>query len=1812
MVEAMDRLRQERIERSEAGAMGEAFGVQVSKEGSLSLRWKYKDRRRELSDGISIEPCGSIYALAHELIHALPIEVLMAELAALPYRNLGEIEGQSPSFAEAYHHLLNHAYQDEAISNLGEVILHRDMKAAEIPLEAFIDPTELSVIQAMAEVYEQAGPTGFIRSELYIGRNHRSSYSVQRIAQAALLATLNPALLADPSLGQVLLEQGIQLEGQGKLASYLGEIDLAGGKISLGKVTALLSRLRADGIQIQIDPAQMVANCQEALALMTGARQRASVSFLGQAQETRCRVELMAEIRRRFENYRRQFEKALEKAKAKRAKKSTDSQSIDAAKQAELPSAVERAREEGEYFRGLREEEKRYERHPPSQAEASKTEVKHYKRQRQELARTKKRAAWQDFPGLVSLYRQIFLLSRGAEAEERTTLGHLAQEVHDFLVANIHPQSLHAGMQIWDDKLPQIILGLEAARWSDQFERITVEDMRTSLCLLFDSLGHVGQLNVQPFVFRIVVEAMTDPKVRGLITTETLSQLAKEYKDFHLSTEIDEEYYTETLSLLADFMQNLASLGSISALLPRHELVEGGTEAKKGAAELIDWECFALQAAYACGSSKPSYSPFARVDYFSRDFLPEHVHVDVQTEYEGKYAQYKNLPDFDSILRYQRDLFKIRSGRDFSFKNNSEKGEREGNLQIPTLFWLGDASPHVSVDLPLYPPHPDPHLPQAVIAQEGGHLQSLHLALEALEREASLREIPHSLKKAAEVELGRDLTDPGTRWVATQLAIRWARLAASCGDQEWAVSLLDEHRLSLHSENLEILADHSLDENRMALELAQRLLPLAVPGEFEAKQNALRELREEYETTIHLRRSGYSPALIAACLSCWVRESELRPALLDLLQSAVDHTANFDIHTPTFRSGVAALLVEIDEGNLTHQDKDALLVRLLSKTLPDRSKAKATLLSPRKKLEAFQWFQDLVLSDEVLDRLALYPGAESVLLARTQEVLAEVGTVPLSLEMEGKLLGLTTRLTRWMQQHHPEILDAENADRLGRVSDDPHYQLALATVFPSRQVLVDTELPVDRWSPVMVRKGLQDRAQAWERLRETLEGDTGEDVERTQRALRVLEAFVLHEVESSGQRTDVLKEAMDLFQAFEQRSRVSSSNSVRHGAATALTLYSRALRVMSRQDQVFLENLTQIPAVSWAMGWTEEAWNAGRAMNPVQEEIWQAILATPTVSDAVRKRELCLLVLAEERFPLTLRRRAALALAHGSASGSTFESLITGYQANQEEAAEGRFYNLIAAYWQRVGQLPDPAGTLLLVERAGQDPDIFWSDFERILRGESGGEVTELALELRALRQGKYGDRFLTEVNTALTSAQPTREALVFRDEIARFLPAAGRAKLVPRVRAVQLLRLEREERLQIISRDLPPAFLRQPAEIRFLLLKFLEEMPQVQVQSLVRELRDLSETAGDAEVFRRFFLRVGLEKGGQFLSTMVGTVPDADRAIYAVLQDKVPPSSFAEVRATVAKELGQALEEIFSEFEEEPVASASMGEVYRAKLKAGGTKVYAKISTPSKRAQTQMAVQTLLKVADAYEAEQDRFEAIFDIPGQIRFFAKQLQRQLDFKNERKNALSIGGYEAGEYRIPEFIMDFSTDHITIMLPAPGVKVTELEDPQERAQAAEQFADDALNMLADGRYHADPHPANEFWDTVLRRLTWLDWGVVDHLNYEAWKKTMALPLAVALGDTETKLSALRAASSRATEDRFAALRADLSAGQATGSVGEQLNQFLNLAGRKHRIYLDPEIMRAIAFLSTVEGVVKELNPTQNFAADVLRVFAKRRR
>jgi predicted unusual protein kinase regulating ubiquinone biosynthesis (AarF/ABC1/UbiB family) len=60
------------------------------------------------------------------------------------------------------------------------------------------------------------------------------------------------------------------------------------------------------------------------------------------------------------------------------------------------------------------------------------------------------------------------------------------------------------------------------------------------------------------------------------------------------------------------------------------------------------------------------------------------------------------------------------------------------------------------------------------------------------------------------------------------------------------------------------------------------------------------------------------------------------------------------------------------------------------------------------------------------------------------------------------------------------------------------------------------------------------------------------------------------------------------------------------------------------------------------------------------------------------------------------------------------------------------------------------------------------------------------------------------------------------------------------------------------------------------------------------------------------------------------------------------------------------------------------------------------------------------------------------------------------------------------------------------------------------------------------------------------------------------------------------------------------------------VGEQLNQFLNLAGRKHRIYLDPEIMRAIAFLSTVEGVVKELNPTQNFAADVLRVFAKRRR
>ena len=505
-------------------------------------------------------------------------------------------------------------------------------------------------------------------------------------------------------------------------------------------------------------------------------------------------------------------------------------------------------------------------------------------------------------------------------------------------------------------------------------------------------------------------------------------------------------------------------------------------------------------------------------------------------------------------------------------------------------------------------------------------------------------------------------------------------------------------------------------------------------------------------------------------------------------------------------------------------------------------------------------------------------------------------------------------------------------------------------------------------------------------------------------------------------------------------------------------------------------------------------------------------------------------------------------------------------------------------------------GRALLVWKGGANRETFWKKFDETFQeNRDAVPIDALTLELIALRHGKHGDRFLQDLNRYLAAREPRRLGLLFQKEIEKLsLPTRET------VQQVEWRRAEREERLEMIRMNLPAAFSRQPREIRFLLRSFLKHLPDARANSLIAEMRALQAASSDAEVFCHFFKRTGLEKAGQFLSTLVGLVPDEDRKIYAELQDDVPASSLSELRGTIEREIGKPIHKVFSEWNDVAVAVASMGEVHWGRRRSDSTEIVAKVITPSKRANVTMAIAALRGVAEDYEKNQRRFSTPLDVVEELRNFADQLQAQVHFDRERRNAAKSDGV-----RYPEYDYDLSTESLNVMQVAPGVKATNLEDPAERRKAAAAYAQQALAMLfREGYFHGDPHPGNVFWEENTGILTWLDWGVVENISKEDRVLLSRLLVATQIGNPEMMTQAMMEAASDFAA--LGALRQSLEQNPLQSSNGARLQEFLHRASQ-HRIWLRPPIMRAVAYLLIVQGVVHDLDPARDFSEDVGRAM-----
>jgi len=243
--------------------------------------------------------------------------------------------------------------------------------------------------------------------------------------------------------------------------------------------------------------------------------------------------------------------------------------------------------------------------------------------------------------------------------------------------------------------------------------------------------------------------------------------------------------------------------------------------------------------------------------------------------------------------------------------------------------------------------------------------------------------------------------------------------------------------------------------------------------------------------------------------------------------------------------------------------------------------------------------------------------------------------------------------------------------------------------------------------------------------------------------------------------------------------------------------------------------------------------------------------------------------------------------------------------------------------------------------------------------------------------------------------------------------------------------------------------------------------------------------------------------KIGQALGTRADLLPLAYVKQLSTLQDQVPPFPTSEAFARIESELGRALSEAYAEIDAEPVASASLGQVYRARMHTG-EEVAVKVQRPRLRETVGRDIAVLGRIT--------RFLARFpsvsenaDWEGMLREFDATIHEEMDYAREGRNAdrfrQNFRGWRA--VRVPAIHWTHTTARVLTMEFMRGTKVTDIEGLRARRISPVKVNRLLVRaylkqLLEDGFFHADPHPGN-LLVTDTGRLVFFDFGMTGRIT-----------------------------------------------------------------------------------------------------------------
>ena len=351
--------------------------------------------------------------------------------------------------------------------------------------------------------------------------------------------------------------------------------------------------------------------------------------------------------------------------------------------------------------------------------------------------------------------------------------------------------------------------------------------------------------------------------------------------------------------------------------------------------------------------------------------------------------------------------------------------------------------------------------------------------------------------------------------------------------------------------------------------------------------------------------------------------------------------------------------------------------------------------------------------------------------------------------------------------------------------------------------------------------------------------------------------------------------------------------------------------------------------------------------------------------------------------------------------------------------------------------------------------------------------------------------------------------------------------------------------------------------------------------------------------------------KLGQMLSTRPDLIPPEYVTELEKLQEHAVPFSNEIARQVIQDELNCPLKDAFTKFGKQPVASASLSQVYRAELKTGQV-VAVKVQRPGISELVQIDLEIIRDLASRLERHFEKIRE-FDLVSLVEEFSADMRRELNFTAEAHNIIHFArNFENAPFiHVPTVYKEFSTSKLLVMEYIEGIGVLSLDKLKEQGYNLTQIAHNGADIylksiLEHGFFHADPHPGNIqiLPDNVVCLL---DFGMMgrlsDHdreiltgmlksmVDHDA-KGMTRLVLELADSPVSVNTEQLELEISNLIEDYVSISIEEL-------NVGEFLDQLIRLL-RNYQLQLPKYYIWLARAVSMVENIACQLDPDFNLA------------